>query len=913
MIPTGIRAGVRRLFRLPLRTQASAHSDADAELASLLDERTEHLVARGMSPADARAEAIRRAGTTIEATRHDLHRSAERRERRMHLRETIGNLLQDLRYAARGLRTSPAFTLAVVITLGLGIGANAAMFSVIDRVLFRPPPMLKEPALTHRVYLGMMNRGSENLMSILPIGRARDIARTTSSFSRFAQFARGELAVGQGSDSREMGVGIVTASFFDFFDAPPVLGRNFSAAEDSVPSGAPVVVVSYNYWQTELGGRRDALGTSMRIGPLTYTIIGVAPAGFVGVWPDQPPVAYIPLSSFASTMNGTEGERWWTNHYSAWSSTMAMRKPDVSAETASADLTTQFRASYAAQLVDHPSETPMALAKPRGLAASILAERGPATSQLTKVATWVGGVALVVLLIACANVANLLLARALTRRREIAVRLALGVSRGRLLTMLFVESLVLALLGGVAGIAVAQAAGGALRAAFIPRSAPMQLVADTRTVLFAALVAFAVGIVTGLAPALQLANVSLTDDLKAGAREGRRRRSLLRLGLIVLQGALSVVLLVGAGLFVRSLGNVRDMRLGYDVDPVLVLTLNTRDVTLDAEQTRILKEKLLADALTLPDVQNASRQISAPFRGNMIASLYIAGIDTVSKLGDFTLNAVSPGYFATLGTQIIRGRGISDADRAGAPGAMVVSQTMAKRLWSGADPIGQCVKIEEETAPCTYIVGIAEDIKRHKLTDLSDDYHYYLSIAQFHPDFGGLFIRTRGSHAADVAESIRRRLQADMPGSSYLTVTTFSSVLGGETASWSLGASMFVAFGGLALVLAAIGLFSVISYDVAQRRHELGVRVALGAQQGDLMRLIVGEGMRLGLIGGGLGAAAAYASGRWIAPVLFKESPHDPAVFGVVVSVLLFVAFVASLIPARRAAGVDPILALRSD
>lgn len=889
-------------------------ADADAELESLLDARTDYLMSRGMSPSEARAEAVRRVGTTLDETRQHLHRSVEQRERRMHLRETFDTLLQDLHYAARGLRARPAFTVAVVVTLGLGIGANAAMFSVIDRILFRPPPMLKDAALTHRVYLGTTNRGQEQLTADLPIGRSLDIARTASSFSRFAQFARRNLAVGQGGDSREMGVGIVSASFFDFFDAPPVLGRHFTLAEDSLPFGAPVAVISYSYWQTEFGGRRDALGTSMRIGPLVYTIIGVAPAGFAGVWPDQPPVAYIPLSSYASTLDSeAAGERWWTNYHSVWSTTMAMRRPGVSVAMASADLTNQFRASYAAELLRDPHDTPMALAKPRGLAASILAERGPRTSQLAKVATWISGVALVVLLIACANVANLLLARALNRRREIAVRLALGVSRRRLLTLLFTESLLLALLGGAAGIAVAQAGSGVLRAAFIPKSAPMNVVADSRTMLFAVLAALVVGLVTGLAPALQLRKVSLTDDLKAGAREGRHQRSPLRLGLIIFQGALSVVLLVGAGLFVRSLGNVRDTRLGYDVDPVLVLNLNTRDVTLDRAQTQILKEKLLADAKALPDVENASRQISAPFRGSMIASLYIAGIDTVSTLGEFALNAVSPGYFATLGTRIIRGRGITDADRADAPGAMVVSQKMAKRLWPNADPLGRCVKVEEDTAPCTYVVGIAEDIKSHKLDDASDEYYYYLAIAQFHPDFGGLFIRTRGKNAADFAESIRRRLQPDMPGASYLTITTLSAVIGGQTASWTLGASMFLAFGALALVLAAIGLFSVISYSVARRTHELGVRVALGARQGDLVRLVVGEGMRLGLIGVVLGGVTAYASGRWIAPLLFKQSPHDPVVFGVVGSVLLTVAFVASLIPARRAASVDPIQALRSD
>jgi ABC-type antimicrobial peptide transport system permease subunit len=242
---------------------------------------------------------------------------------------------------------------------------------------------------------------------------------------------------------------------------------------------------------------------------------------------------------------------------------------------------------------------------------------------------------------------------------------------------------------------------------------------------------------------------------------------------------------------------------------------------------------------------------------------------------------------------------------------MVVSAGMAKRLWPSADAIGQCVKVNADTVPCTYVVGIAEDIKAQKL-DADDAYYYYLSHAQFSPSSGGLFIRTRGQGVKFV-ETIRRRLQAEMPGASYVTITPFDEIIGGQTKSWSLGASMFLTFGVLALVLAAIGLFSVISYNVAQRTHELGVRVALGAQMGDLVRLVVSEGMKLGAIGVALGATAAFASAKWIAPLLFRESPRDPVVFSIVAGVLLTVTMVASFIPARRAARVDPNRALRSD
>ncbi len=821
---------------------------------------------------------------------------------------------QDLRYAVRGLRAKPGFTIAVMLTLGLGIGANAAMFSIVDRLLFRAPPMLHDAARTHRVYLATTYRGKEFNSSSVAFARYLDLARTTSSFERFAQFTTRDLAIGTGDESREMRVGIVSASFFGFFDAPPAVGRYFTAAEDSTPAGANVVVLSYSYWQVQFGGRRDALGATMRIGPLVYTVIGVSPAGFGGLSPDQPPIAYIPISTYAPTQASMlpPGQTWWGTYNWTWSNTIAQRKPGVSIAAANADLTNAFRRSFQNEVAGNPKQTSIDLVKPHAIAGSILSERGPNTSSLAKVASWISGVALIVLLIACANVANLLLARALNRRREIAVRLALGVSMKRLLSQLLTESILLAALGGIAGLVIAQIGGALLRAAFLPKAAPASVLSDPRTVLFATLAALAAGVLTGLAPAFQIRSVSLTSDLKAGAREGTFHRSKLRVALLLAQGALSVVLLVGAGLFVRSLQNVKSVRMGYDTDPVLLINLNMRGVELDSVGKVLLREKLLATAKTIPEVENASLQTSVPFWSTWSQSLYVAGIDTVRKLGQFDLNSVSPDYFGTVGTRIIRGRGITAADVATAPRSMVVSAGMAKRLWPNADAIGQCVKMNADTMPCIYVVGIAEDIKAQRLQG-DDDYYYYLSYAQFNPQQGGLFVRTRRAQGTQVSDIIRRALQKDMPGASYITITPFGDIVGSQTKSWQLGASMFLTFGLLALVLAAIGLFSVISYNVAQRTHELGVRVALGAQMGDLIKLVVSEGMKLGAIGVAIGGAVALAAGRWIQPLLFGESPRDPLIFGVVTVVLLSVTMIASFIPARRASRVDPNRALRSD
>jgi putative ABC transport system permease protein len=307
----------------------------------------------------------------------------------------------------------------------------------------------------------------------------------------------------------------------------------------------------------------------------------------------------------------------------------------------------------------------------------------------------------------------------------------------------------------------------------------------------------------------------------------------------------------------------------------------------------------------------ASRQTAVPFWSTWSQNLYVQGIDSVSRLGQFDLNGVSPEYFATLGTRIVRGRGITDQDTPNAPLVAVVSENMARALWPGKDAIGQCMKVSADTMPCTYVVGIAENIKEQSL-DADPGYYYYLSVRQFRPHLGGLFVRTRGD-ATKLQEAVRRRLQREMPGASYVTITPFSEILGSQKRSWHLGATMFVAFGVLAMVLAAVGLYSVLAYNVAQRTHELGVRRALGAQVADVVRLVVTDGLRLAGVGVAIGAGAAFWAGKWVQPLLFNVSSKDPVVFGLVAAMLVAVAVAASWIPALRASRVDPNVALRTE
>ncbi|HEU4585806.1 MAG TPA: ADOP family duplicated permease, partial [Gemmatimonadaceae bacterium] len=759
-------------------------------------------------------------------------------------------LLRDLRYAVRGLRARPGFAAAVVLTLALGIGANAAIFSVVDRLLFRPPPMLSDPALTHRIYVSSTYRGEEFINGGIPYARYVDFTNWTKGFARTAEVTSRELAVGVGTAAREMQVGAVSASFFGFFDAPPALGRYFSAQEDTPPDGTPVVVLSYAMWQTRYGGRSDVLGSTLQIGPTVYTVIGVAPKGFVGLWPEKAPVAYIPISSYAAGVEiRLKGEHWWDTYHWTWANMIAQRKPGVSIAAANADLTSALKRSYSAadEKYGESRANSEERARDHAIIASILSERGPRQSSTAKVAALVGAMALVVLLIACANVANLLFARALRRRREIALRVALGVSRGRLLSQLLTESLLLALIGGVAGLILAQWGGSALRAAFLPAGAESPVMNDTRTLIYVGVAVMIAGILTGLAPAFQAGKTDLTVDLKAGEREGVIHKSRTRVALLLLQGALSVVLLVGAGLFVRSLSNVKNIRLGYDPDSVLVVDLAMRGVELDSVQALTLRRQLLERAQAIPGVEHAALNVTLPFWSTWSMGLNIPGVDSARMDGQFDLNAVSPDYFATMGTRIVRGRGIEAGDVTGAPGAVVVSASMAKKLWPGEDALGKCIKIGSTTDPCNYVVGIAEDIKNEKLSD-DPGLYYYLSAEQYHPERTGLLLRMHGDATSQV-ESVRRELQKLMPGASYITVTPFSDVVGQQMKSWSLGATMFVVFGILALVLATIGLYGVIAYNVVQRSHEMGVRIALGAQQGDVVWLVVRQGLVIAAVG----------------------------------------------------------------
>jgi putative ABC transport system permease protein len=372
------------------------------------------------------------------------------------------------------------------------------------------------------------------------------------------------------------------------------------------------------------------------------------------------------------------------------------------------------------------------------------------------------------------------------------------------------------------------------------------------------------------------------------------------------------VLLVGAGVFVRSLRNVQGFRLGYDADRIVFAGANLRGTQLNPGELNALNERLVLAAREIPGVTHVSLAESVPFYSNESRGLWVPGVDSIRRRGRFVLQAGGPEYFATLGTRILRGRAFDESDRTGSPRVVVVSDGMARAIWEDSDPIGKCIRISADTAPCTTVIGVAEEMRLRTLTD-AREYTYYLPATQYGgPVSPQLFVRIQGD-APDFVDPIRRRLQREMPGAAFAAAMPLDRLIDPQRRSWKFGATMFVAFGGLALVLAAIGLYSLIAYDVAQRTQELGVRLALGASMGDVVTLVMSSGLRLVVVGLVLGGGLALWGSRWMESMMFQQSPRDPLVFGIVTLVLLAVALLASFGPALRAARVDPNTALRSD
>lgn len=895
-------------------TTWSRRDRLDAEVAAELAAHAE-LMARdlerdGLSPADALATARRQLGNT----------TAQRESSRDAWGfPAIDIIVQDIRYAVRGLRRSPLFTATAVITLGLGIGANAAMFAVVDRLMFRPLPYLADPGATSRVYLQISRDGRRPTQTTMPYTRYLDISSmATRSFSDFAAISEWRLAVGMGADTRVRKVAGISGSMWSFFDARPTLGRFFGPADDQLPAGSTVVVLSDAYWRNVYGSG-DVVGQTLRIGIRDYTIIGVAPEGFAGATAGGPIDLFVPVTSIPATMTVDPSSR---NNFARdyrwdWVDILARRRAGVPNEIATAELSEAYRRSRGKARILNPNVLPDSIARPAAFAGPVRTAAGPDAGLESRVLLWVMGVAAIVLLIACANVANLMLARILRRRREIALRLALGVSRGRLAGQFLVEALTLATLGAAAGLIVAQWTGSGIRVMLLPEGSAFNLAMDPRTIAVALGVAILAALLTVIAPMFLAMRSDLAATLKAGARDGGYRSTWLRTSLLVAQGALSVALLVGAGLFVRSLDNVRAIPLGFDVSTVIDVHPDFRGDELDSARTVALRRRMMARAQAIPGVEAVTR-INSPLFSTNTGFLRVPGIDSVEKLGRFAFQFVSPDYFRVMRTRILRGRGFDQRDGEGSARTAIVSAAMARVLWPGKDALGQCIQVSfgpvapSGTTACVTVVGIAEDVARVGVTDV-ERYSYYLPVEQVNPSWGAsMYVRLDGDVDAGI-ERVRKAMQAEMPGNGFVIVTPVQKRVDDQQRSWRLGATLFLAFGVLALIVAAVGLYGVTGYNVAQRMHELGVRVALGAARADIVGLVVRDAVRVCVAGIVIGLVLALAASRWLQPLLYRQSARDPMTYAAIGVGMIVVAVLASGIPAIRAANVDPNRALRSE
>lgn len=899
----------RRLAALHLTTPAE--SDLAEELAQHLEDRYRDLTAAGTAPDIAYRQVLAeldnvhplRAGVTAgqRQPRYDAVPHGDNR-----LGSFLGGLWRDFRYAVRSMRKGSVFVVFVVLTLALGIGANTTVFTVLNTLILNPLPARNPGELAA---IAGSDADPSKAATVFPISYPdlKDYQAQSAVFDSLAGYTSPRVVTRrEGGGPEVLFAELVTGNYFATLGLAPSGGRFFAAEEDA-PDGPAVAVVNYATWQTRFGGKPDIVGRMVRLNDVVFTVIGVAPRGFIGVNAIFGPDFWLPAATaervWPAQMRNALRERGQAAFVA-----VGRYRPHVKLAQAQANLATIAAALARAYPATNEGHTVTV----RPIRDAVLANAGGgASSQIVFAGAALLVVVGIVLLIACSNVANLLLARSAARRHEITVRLAMGASRARLVRQLLTEAILMGLLGGAAGLLLGYV-GLQLLFSALPTAANFATPRFDGLVFgYAFILSLATGFLFGTAPALRASRVSLAEALKETGRTVGRSRGGISLSnaLLVGQVAFSFLLLVAATLFLRSIGRAYEMDPGYQTAHLAVFSTNAGQAGYTREETRSFYKETRDRVARMPGIVSAAWSSNMPLWARAVNGLQVEGRQQRSKIDAVraVVSTVDPNYFETIGIEIRAGRGFADLDRDTSAHIAIVNETMAREFWPGG-ALGLRIQLPGETQ-LRQIVGVARTAN-YTAWGEPPQFCVYVPLEQNYSDALTLYIRTKGDPLLQITP-VEREIHAAGPQIVVTMPRTGRQVIDGGLFSARMGVAMLSVFGLLALGLASIGLYGILAYAAARRQREIGLRMALGASRISVLRLMLGQGMSLVLVGIAIGLAASLATGRILSRMLYGVSATDPLSIGAAAAVLMAVALVACYLPARWATRVDPLTALR--